>query len=237
MGLAKTAVLLLFALSVTAVASAARADFDTARVIKAYGGSEAVGKARTVYAKGTIKAFMRGDDGSYERYMKRDGRLRVETKYSRSSELRVLNGKRGWRNMNDFPLEEVQGPPFLAMLYQYKEVDILYGLMKGLYMTREEGTAKVGAADCYLLDLEDADKIPMKVYVDRKSYRILRTEGYFSMGGQITSLASEYGDFRKVDGLLMPYKITNYAAGQKISETRIKEYRINMDMPEKLFMP
>ncbi len=225
------------AFGILILAAEARADFITSKIINAYGGSAAVERARTIYAKGTIKAFMRGGSGTYVRYMKRDGKLRVETNYTMSSELRLLDGKRGWRGMDNSPLEESEGPPLQAMLYQYKEVDILYGLLKDRFVMRDEGTSKVGSADVYVLDLEDADKIPMKIYVDRKSYRILRTEGYFSMGGQITSLGSEYSDFRKVDGLLMPYKITNFAAGQTISETRIKEYRLNVNMPDKLFMP
>jgi hypothetical protein len=46
------------------------------------------------------------------------------------------------------------------------------------------------------------------------------------------SLGAEFSDYRKVDGILLPFKITNYADSTKISETEIIKYSINPAVDE-----
>ena len=209
-----------------------------ARVISAYGGEDAIMRAKRVYVTGDITAFMRNDKGTYTRYMARDRKLRVETAYaSGSSELRILNGKTGWRRMDRTPLMEVKEYLLLSMVYQYKQLDMPYGLMTGQYNIVDDGNSTINGADVVVLDVEDGEGPPMKIYVDAKSFRIVRTEGYFFVRGNLTSLGADFGDFRKVEGLLLPFKIANSANGQPISETIIKRYKINPVMEGSLFRP
>ncbi len=208
------------------------------KIISAYGGEDAVRRAKRAYATGDIAAFMRNDKGTYTRYFERGRKLRVETTYvSGSSELRILNGKVGWRRMDRTPLMEVKEYLLLSMVYQYKQLDMPYGLLTGQYNISEDGNSTINGADVVVLDVEDGEGPPMKIYVDTKSFRIVRTEGYFFVKGNLTSLGADFGDFRKVEGLLLPFKVTNSANGQPISETIIKRYKINPAMEGSLFKP
>ena len=49
---------------------------------------------------------MRQDRGSYELFFKRPRKLKVDIKYQRSSETRVLDGNTGYRGANDGPLQK-----------------------------------------------------------------------------------------------------------------------------------
>ncbi len=57
------------------------------------------------------------------------------------------------------------------------------------------------------------------------------------MGGEKAVLSSEFGDFRKTGGIMLPFTIVNYADGSKISETRITTYTVNPDMADSVFSP
>jgi hypothetical protein len=209
-----------------------------ARVISAYGGEDAIKRAKRVYVTGDITASMRNDKGIYTRYMARDRKLRVETAYaSGSSELRILNGKTGWRRRDKTPLMEVKEYQLLAMIYQYKQLDMPYGLLTGQYNVTDEGRDTINGAEVEVLDVEDGEGPPMRIYIDLKSFRIVRTEGYFFVRGNLTNLGADFSDFRKVDGITLPFKITNFGSGQLIGETIIKKYRINPSMEESLFRP
>ncbi|MDH4163112.1 MAG: hypothetical protein OEW15_10540 [Nitrospirota bacterium] len=70
---------------------------------------------------------MRQDAGTYELAFKRPRMLRVDTKYGRSLETRILRGRTGYRGTDVVPLVEVTDHRLLAMVYQYKHLDLLYG--------------------------------------------------------------------------------------------------------------
>jgi hypothetical protein len=197
------------------------------RVAGAYGGLEALGRVRSVYARGRTTAFMRGDVGTYVRYMQRDGRLRVDITYTVFSERRILDGEKGMRGPGGSPLVEVTGARYGAMLYQYRSLDLPHGLLSGAYKVRREGREELGGVPVEVLGLEGGKGSPMKAYIDAEKGFVLKTTGFFTVNGRTTSLSAEFSDFRAVDGTFMPFRVANYAGGTRIGETTIEEYRIN----------
>ncbi len=205
------------------------------KVIDAYGGKEVVEGIHSLHAKGEIRAFMRHDHGTYELYLKRERKLRVETKYEHSSELRILNDDRGYRSDDGLPLEEVFGPKYFSMLYQYKHLDILHGLLKGSYKISYAGNSSVNGNDTEVLRLIDKEGTIMDVFIDIHNFLIVKVTGYFSEDDKKMYLSAEFSDFKKVGGSLFPFSITNYAAGMKIAQTVIDKYFINPDIPDSFF--
>src|SRR5208282_1216787 len=97
----------------------------TEKIIEAYGGRERLARIVSVAAEGRITALIRGDEGLYRRALRRDGKLFVDINYTRSAERRILNGSKGYRS-DGGQLEEVSGPRYLAMIYQYNELNLPY---------------------------------------------------------------------------------------------------------------
>jgi hypothetical protein len=206
-------------------------------IIKAYGGKETIERIKSVYVKGKINALMRGGKGTYIRYFKRGRKLRVETLYSSLSEIRVLNGSRGWRGSDKGPLPEVDGRRYLAMVFQYKRLDLPYGLMTGAYEIRSTGSELVSGKRVKVLELTDSEGPPLKIHIDPGSFYIVKAAGYFKMADSIAELSAEFSDFRIIDGMPFPFKISNYAGGHKVGETVIEEYSVNSGMEASLFKP
>jgi outer membrane lipoprotein-sorting protein len=207
------------------------------KIIAAYGGKEVLEGLKRVYAEGHIEALMRQDNGSYKVYLERPGKLRVEVKYQRSSETRILNGDSGYRGKDGSPLSRASGDSLLAMVYQYKHSDLPYGLLKGAYSISRKGEEDLNGRQVEVLHLTDREGPPMDIYVDTRTFLIVKVTGYFRMAGGSTALSAEFSDFRKVGGTVFPFRIANFAGGFKIAETVMKTYKINPPMADSLFAP
>lgn len=225
----------LFAEEVTTEAQRIAAIIEN--VINAYGGREIVEGIQSMHVKGKVEAFMLRDYGTYEVYFKRGKRLRVETKYEHSSEVRILNGERGYRGTNVLPIERVFGARYFAMVYQYKHMDILHDLVKRTYQIQTMGKASVGGSNVEVFHLNDKNGAIMDIYIDEQNYYILKVIGYFKERDKQIDLSAEFSDFKKVNGSIFPFRITNYAGGLKIAQTVIDNYLLNPDIADSLFEP
>jgi hypothetical protein len=207
------------------------------KVIDTYGGREAIEGMHSLHLRGKIEAFMLHDRGTYELWFGRGRKLRVEAKYQHAWEVRILNGERGYRSSDTLPLEEVFGPRYFAMVYQYKHLDILHDLMKGTYQIRPAGKSSLNGSDVEVLRLKDSEGTVMDVAIEPRTSLIVKVTGYFSAENKKTELSAEFSDFRKVGALLFPFRITNYAGGMRIARTVIDEYSLNPDIADSLFGP
>ena len=66
----------------------------------------------------------------------------------------------------------------------------------------------------------------MDVYVDAETFHIIRVTGYFAAAdGRTMALSSEFSNFTKVGDAVFPFKVINYAGGQRIAEIIMKSYK------------
>ncbi len=207
------------------------------KVIDAYGGKDVIEGIHSFHVTGEIEAFMMHDHGRYELYFKRGRKLRVETKYARSSELRIFNGDRGYRRTDTLPLEEVYGPRYLSMVYQYKHLNLLYDLINGAYQIRSAGRAASAGENVTVLRLNDKEGAVMDVYVDTQTYFIVKVTAFFFAENKQIDLSAEFSDFRKVGDSVFPFRVTNYAGGIKVARTVIDKYSFSPDITDSLFLP
>ncbi len=207
------------------------------KVIAAYGGKAVIEGIHSLHVKGEIEALMLHDSGTYELYFKRERKLRVETKYERSSEFRILVGDKAYRGTDSLPMEEVDGPRYFSIVYQYKHLDILHGLIEGAYQIQSAGKSMVNDTAVEVLELHDKEGTVMDLYISDRNAVIIKVTGFFSAGNKKAYLSSEFADFKKVGGSLFPFRITNYAQGLEIARTVISSYSLNPDLSDSLFSP
>ena len=206
------------------------------KVIEAYGGKGVIEGIQSLSAKGKIEAFMLDDQGTYEYYFKRGRKLRVETKYKHSSEVRILNGDKGYRGTDKLPFEEVSGPRYLSIVYQYKHLNILHDLITGTYQIRSGGRDAV-SDHVEIFRLVDREGAVMDIFIDTHTAFIIKVTAYFTAGNKQTDLSSEFSDFKKVGNSVFPFRITNYAGGFKVAQTVIEKYSLNPDIADSFFAP
>ena len=207
-----------------------------ARIIEAYGGRTNLSGVFALSAEGRIQKHFPDDSGSYVRHMQRDRKLFVEIRYTNATERRVLNGKRGYRSMNG-KLEAVKGPPYDAMVYQYNQIDLPFGFLDGSFRVVSVHRDSLSGEDVNVVRLQDTEGYELDISVRAADSLILRAVGYFKVGSSRTNLGAEFSDFRKVEGILLPFKIINYARGSKLGETTITQYRINPRIDNSVFQP
>lgn len=222
-------------------ARAAEQDADSQalveQVVQAYGGQPAIDKVAALNAQGRIKSLMHRDVGSYQRWSARPRQLRVETAYANSAETRILNGQTAWRSGPGGRLGEVTGMARLATVYQFKQVDLLHGLAGRSLNLRHLGRQTLGGRPTEAMQVWDDEGPAMRVDVDTATHYIVRVAAEFRDDGGAAILAIEFSDFRPVDGMPLPFRLSNFAAGMRISETVITRYIVNPPADPTLFQP
>ncbi len=207
-----------------------------AKIIQAYGGKDALARVSSLTAEGKITTFMPKDEGTYFLTMKRNRKLLVNIKYTKRTEKRILNGSRGYSG-TDKEVTEVTGSAYDAMVYQYNQMDLPYGLLDGTFRAKYLRKDNFHGRPADILKVTDRAGNEMEAVVDSENYHIVKTTGTFGTGQEKAGLSAEFEDFRKVDGILFPFIIVNYADGFKISVTRIIKYTINPDIGDLVFSP
>lgn len=208
-----------------------------ASVINAYGGGHVLERLQSVHAVGSTEAYMLKDRGIYERFFRRDRKLKTMTTYGRSSETRILNNRRGYRGTDRIPLSEVTDHRLLAMIYQYKYLDMPYGLMTEAYAISSRRLAEFQGREVELLRLIDLEGPTMDIFIDRETFHIVKVTGFFAVENRTTELSAEFSDFRRVGDTVLPFRVINYSSGQKIAETVMNYYELRDNIPDALFEP
>ncbi len=206
-------------------------------VLQAYGGEKALANIKTVYSKGSIRTFMRDEKGISTRYFKRPRKLRAELFYPHASETRIVSGFQGWRGSDTITLREVHGPPYLAMVYQFKYLDLPFGFLDKGYKITYLGRETLREIPVEVLQLVDDEGPVMRVYIDSATRLITRVAGSFDFGQGSAELSAEFSDYRTVGGIKIPFRVINYSGGNKIAETVLTEVEFNREMPDSLFQP
>jgi hypothetical protein len=224
-----------------ACAEEGKAEFQTTSFIKevitAYGGEKALANIKSVYSKGSIQTFMRNEKGISTRYFKRPRKLRVELFYPHASETRIVNGFKGWRGSDTTPLREVHGAPYLAMVYQFKYLDLPFGFLDKGYRITHIGHETFKGTPVEVLQLDDDEGPTMRVYIDSATHLITRVVGTFGSVQESAELSAEFSDYREIQGIKVPHKVVNYSGSNRIAETVVVEVQVNREMPDLLFQP
>jgi hypothetical protein len=198
-------------------------------MVAEYGGGKNLEKLNFHRSVWDLEALMRGDVGTDTRYVVLPARLRVELRYSKSTEIRVLNGDQAFRSFNDSPAQIASGPRLDSMKLQMMRLYTPLTLLerKGDLSLTEDGTYK-------LLTLTDGTR-KVQYFVNPKTLRIEKVAGQLGVEGQVMEFLTEYSDFRKVDGVLMPHKEVKYAGGFNTAVLTLKEVALNEKFDEGIF--
>ena len=204
------------------------------KVIEAYGGLPALEKFPVMIQEGHVAAHEAKDVGRIVRIQERPRRLRVSIAYPGSApEQRILDGARGWRDGR-----EVSGsPPHGAMLLQAARMDLPVSLSTGRQRLVDEGTVERDGVKLRAILLPLGDGLSITAEIDPASGRIVRSVG--RMPGPVGSLefVTAYSEFRKVSGVLVPFREENFVQGRHSGTTEILTTEFLVEAPTGAFRP
>ncbi len=190
-------------------------------VVATYGGPRAVAATRAYRVEADVIARLRSRTGRVRRDFQAPDRLRVEIAYPGVTEVRLLDGARGWRG-DATRVQRVTGLPLAAMEYQFLRTAIpwVFSAHRGRFEDR--GRQVVGADDYRLVGLPWSGQLDLTYWINAVSRRVERVEAVLRGGRGRTGFGTGYRDFRRVDGVLVPFVEENYASGRHTGTTRVR---------------
>lgn len=204
------------------------------RCVTAYGGKAALARAAVVLEEGTVTSLLHpGETGRIGRTYVRPGKLRVETKFPGGpGEIRVLDGGKGWRDG-----EAVDGPRLAAMILQAARMDLPALLSAWVDRVEDRGDGEVDGRRVRILALKPAPGLVLLAEIDVSTGRVLRSRGSSVDPGMPLAFETTYGDFRKVEGVLVPFLERNWANGRATGETVLEKVSFPSRLPDAHFRP
>ncbi|HEX9400075.1 MAG TPA: hypothetical protein VF912_08205 [Anaeromyxobacter sp.] len=204
------------------------------RCVAAYGGKGALTRAAVTKQEGRVTSLLHpGVDGRIVRGYARPGRLRVEIVFPGSPpEIRVLDGGRGWRNG-----EEVESARLASMLLQAARLDLPALLAAWEKKIEDRGTGDADGTPVRVLALEPAPGIVVEAAIDVRTALVVRSRGSSRDPGMPLEFVTTYGDFRKVDGVIVAFHEKNWANGRSTGETVLEKVEFPKALPDAAFRP
>ena len=193
------------------------------KIIAAYGERRQVLAVRSYRMEAGLRASARGQDADVIRIAEGSSRLKVLVRYPDSVEIRVLDGEQTWRGGAAQDLVVVRGPLRGAIVLQAARATLPWILEQLRTKTQLIGTRN-GAP---VLEISLGEGLTLRAIIDPQTYRIVRAEGALRMGGSEIRFATEYSDFRTVDGVLFAFHEENYASGTHTGTTVVKNIQLN----------
>jgi len=207
------------------------------RYFQAAGGLERLLAERTSYSEGTIS--LGGMDGTLKVWTRRPGQSRVELSLGPLNIIQGDNGEYTWVLDQNGKLQVITNPNDATIKRrQVRRLMEEYAFAKpgsDIFTISLEGIQQVEGKNCYVI------KIRNKINVDIYTYYINIQTFVCEKTAFVEDIESRddfYSDYRKVEDLLVPFRIKEIAhqTGQA-QETRLTRYVSNPKIDSALFEP
>jgi hypothetical protein len=203
-------------------------------VLAAYGGKAALDKVKAYRMEGTVDSVMRGS-GPLVRTFARPDRLRITLDYPNHPEGRILDGGKGWRSDGKGNMAAAEGFLLTSMALQAARADIPWILDERRAVVKL--LAPMDGGKLQGLEIPLGGGLTLTVYADAATGRIVRSSGVLVAPGMKTNFATDYSDFRAVDGILFPFREGNFASNQSTGDTVITRVVVNPPLTDADFRP
>ncbi len=203
-------------------------------VFAAYGGKAALAKVKAYRMEGTVASVMRGN-GALVRTFARPDRLKTTLDYPNHPEARILDGGRGWRSDGKGNMAPADGFLLTSMVLQAARANLPWLLDEKRASIKL--LAPMDGGRLQGLEIPLGDGLTLTVYADTATGRVVRSSGVLSAPGMQTNFATDYSDFRTVDGVLFSFREANFASNQSTGDTVITRVVVNPALKDADFRP
>jgi hypothetical protein len=232
----KKIIMLILAAIVAAISSLFGQDLDEVLgQLYEVTGADKVATLESVTTKGKI--LQGGMEMEFYNITKRPGKLYIEVPIQEQLMRQGYNGEVGWMvapwggsldpiEMTDVQLKSFERQSDLdGMLYNYEE--------KG-YTTTFEGEEDMEGSQVYVIKQEKDEDVFIH-YIDAENYVTLKTKSILNIQGSTLEVETFFGNFKPVDGTIMPFSIESKVDGQTQSHIVIDEYIFDEPINDSIF--
>lgn len=191
------------------------------RVVKAYGGTKAIQKLEAYRLEGSVSASTPGKEGRLRRDFVAPDKLRVTVTSASRSDLRLLDGTRSWRGGKD-RLQEARGFRHQAMQAQFLRSAVPWALVRYRDQLHVEGPRELEGKSFQVLRYTHGEGLRVDYWIEGSTHRVTRVETILGEGAMQLFFATEYDDFRPVDGVQVPFVERNFVRGDHAGTTQVE---------------
>ena len=212
-----------------------------ARLVTALGGEDNMRKIASRMMEFRLDAIHQGVKGYGKSYEK------APNKFSSRTTLTALGKKIGWANdyfdgsksFEDYsfaPSDEATGQR-LADLKAQRDMYPYLDLEKKLEKAEVVKSQKVAQEDAYVVSIKPKGVTKYTLYVSKKTYLPLRKDMVIvsSTSSQKIPISERYSDYREVDGVKLPFKITTAHPGMGEIISYVTKVKHNVRISDKKF--
>jgi outer membrane lipoprotein-sorting protein len=230
--LVRFAAALAVTLACAVTASAQTADEIVAKNLAAKGGVEKLKAIQTLRQSGTMT--LQGQTAQFAAMSKRPNLNRQEITIQGTTIQMIFDGTKAWMInplMGPSPIEmpaeqgdmvkdqsDIDGP-----LVDYKRKGSTIDLV---------GTETVDGKQAYHLRVTRKGLPPQELYIDTTTNLEIKAATTIPGSG---TMELTFGDYRSVDGMMVPFKVTSTAGGMVVSELKLDKVEFNVPLPPDTF--
>ncbi|RMF66288.1 MAG: hypothetical protein D6743_06660, partial [Calditrichaeota bacterium] len=150
--------------------------------------------------------------------------------------VQVLNGDRGWSaiggqisELSQTEKREMRRGLFRDTVRLFKMADDKE--LQVAYFGEEE----VAGHKAFILQIKNAAGDFFNLHIDSRNYHVVKKtyQGAAEVG--FAKLEERYADFRRVEGITLPFRIEVRANGHRFIESTVVAASFNLDLPENFF--
>ncbi len=224
--------LLVACLIVTAPAYAQTVDEIVAKNIAAKGGEAKLKAVQTLRQTGSIT--LQGQTAQLMTVAKRPNLSRQEIMIMGQTITMAFDGTKAWM------INPMVGPDPIEMPAEQAEMikdqaDIDGPLMdyKSKGSTIElVGVEDVGGKKAFRLKISRKGLPPQEIFIDSTTYLDVKAVTVVPGSG---TMELAFGDYRSVDGMMVPFSVKSSAAGMTLSELKLEKVEFNVTLPANTF--
>jgi outer membrane lipoprotein-sorting protein len=215
------------------------------RAIKAHGGPDVLAKYKAGASKEKGKIHLPGQaiDFTGETSYQLPDRIRSDAHFKAGGQeftvIQVIDGKKGWfkvgdktEEMNKEMLDEAREQINVA-----KITHLIY-LQDKDYKLSPLGEAKVGGRPAIGVRVERKGYRDVNLFFDKDKGLLLKMETRskdLMQGGQEYTSTTLYDDYKKVEGMMVPYKVTIERDGKPYVDAEVTEAKIAEKIDDNVF--
>ena len=207
------------------------------KMVEAQGGRLALEKISDRNFSGTMEMAQMGASGTVRMYQKRPNKMRMEFEMMGRVVVQVFDGKTAW-GIDPQTGQRQTLPDRATKAFERQALgaeSILNPEMWGIDYTYQ-GKEKIQDKDCYVLEQSFSDGYQSTLYVDAESYLLIKVKAtdLNQTGAEVVS-ETYYSDYREVEGISIPYKISVFQDGEESMQVTVTDVVLNGGMGDSMF--
>lgn len=224
----------IFTTGLSTFASAQSLDDVIGKYLEAHG-ADKWRQVQSMKVEATIDA--QGQSASMTSISKRPNLVRQELTVGGHTIVKAFDGTTVWGlnpQLSPEP-QRIEGPQATALAEQADFDLVLLDYRKKGFAAELVGKAKVGDRDAWDVQVTQKNGVVQDYFIDAATFLEDRVATQITRRGQTLNSTSDPSDFRSVDGVMMPFTITQRVMGGPAAVLHVRNIEFNVPAPDELF--